>query len=307
MISLAMPTYNGGKYLRSQLDSIYAQTMVPDEVIVVDDASTDDTVSILQEYKEKYGLIYFVNDSNLGYNKNFEKAISLCSGDYIVLCDQDDVWLPEKIEKCYNLLSTFASEEPSLVSCFSSTNPEILESGAEKCEGGDWKSNFVRYTSQGCTLMFNRKLRDLLLPFPEEIIYDAYIGFSASLLGNRAYLGEKLMYYRIHGTNSFQKNTKKGKLSVLKDQLKKPVPFFFGIQRFKTLRYVRDRFGDKALPERLAYLDEVISLYEVNNFKKIAKLLRLNEMPRSMRMKAVVLLIAQTILGVKNPISQTAV
>jgi glycosyltransferase involved in cell wall biosynthesis len=92
MISLAMPTYNGERFLREQLDSIYNQTIVPDEVIVVDDCSTDGTISILEEYKKKYGLKYWVNEKNLGYNKNFEKAISLCTGDYIALSDQDDVW-----------------------------------------------------------------------------------------------------------------------------------------------------------------------------------------------------------------------
>ena len=76
MISLAMPTYNGERFLREQLDSIYNQTIVPDEVIVVDDCSTDGTISILEEYKKKYGLKYWVNEKNLGYNKNFEKAIS---------------------------------------------------------------------------------------------------------------------------------------------------------------------------------------------------------------------------------------
>src|SRR5574344_2136916 len=99
MISLALPTYNGEKYLREQLDSIFNQTMVPEEIVVVDDRSTDSTIQILEEYKQKYGLKYYINEQNLGYNKNFEKAITLCQGDYIALCDQDDVWLPEKIEK----------------------------------------------------------------------------------------------------------------------------------------------------------------------------------------------------------------
>ena len=76
MISLVMPTYNGETYLREQLDSIYGQTLVPDEVIVVDDCSTDGTVEILKEYSIKYGLKFYINDTNLGYNKNFAKGIS---------------------------------------------------------------------------------------------------------------------------------------------------------------------------------------------------------------------------------------
>ena len=78
-ISIALTTYNGAKYLREQLESIYNQTILPDEVIACDDCSSDETISILDEYKNKFGLKYYVNNVNLGYNKNFEKALSLCS------------------------------------------------------------------------------------------------------------------------------------------------------------------------------------------------------------------------------------
>jgi len=98
LISFALATYNGSKYLKEQLDSFYNQTYKNFEVIVVDDVSTDDTVKILEQYKRKYGLIYFVNSTNLGVTKNFEKAISMCSGEYIALADQDDIWLPKKLE-----------------------------------------------------------------------------------------------------------------------------------------------------------------------------------------------------------------
>ena len=118
MISIALPTYNGEKYIREQLDSIYNQTLVPDEVVVVDDCSTDNTVNILEEYSQRYGLKYFVNDSNIGYNKNFEKAIRLCAGDYIALSDQDDVWFPTKIQVSYDAISKFPKDRPALVSSF---------------------------------------------------------------------------------------------------------------------------------------------------------------------------------------------
>lgn len=98
LVSIAMATYNGEKYLKEQLDSIYAQTYKNIEVIVCDDCSSDKTVEILDEYKEKYGLKYYINEKNLGFKKNFEKAISLCSGDFIALADQDDIWIESKIE-----------------------------------------------------------------------------------------------------------------------------------------------------------------------------------------------------------------
>ena len=98
-ISLAMTTYNGEKFLREQLESIYSQTRVPDEVIVCDDNSSDGTIQILEEYRQNKGLIYYVNKPALGVNSNFYKAISLCTGDYIALSDQDDIWKCDKIKK----------------------------------------------------------------------------------------------------------------------------------------------------------------------------------------------------------------
>ena len=91
-ISVALASYNGGNYLKEQLESIYAQSLLPNEVIVCDDCSTDNSIEILNAYKEKHCLRYFINEKNLGFVKNFDKAISLCSGDYIALSDQDDVW-----------------------------------------------------------------------------------------------------------------------------------------------------------------------------------------------------------------------
>ena len=83
-VSIVMATYNGSLHLREQLDSIYSQTRIPDEVVVVDDNSTDGTLKILDEYHHKYGLLYLKNKVNLGVSRNFEKAICNCCGDYII-------------------------------------------------------------------------------------------------------------------------------------------------------------------------------------------------------------------------------
>lgn len=97
LISIALATYNGEKYLEDQLNSIYTQTYKNIEVAVTDDCSTDKTVEILEQYSKSHGLKYFVNTENLGFVKNFEKAISLCEGDFIALSDQDDVWEKDEI------------------------------------------------------------------------------------------------------------------------------------------------------------------------------------------------------------------
>ena len=98
--SVALCTYNGEKYIKYQLDSILNQTVPIDEIIICDDGSTDSTISILNSYREQYPSIFKIhtNENNLRSVKNFEKAISLCSNEFIFLSDQDDIWADHKVK-----------------------------------------------------------------------------------------------------------------------------------------------------------------------------------------------------------------
>lgn len=100
-ISVALCTYNGEKYLREQLESILSQKIPVNEIVVCDDCSSDETISILNQYREKFPALFkiYQNEENLGYVKNFEKAMSICSGEIIFLSDQDDIWDAEKVQK----------------------------------------------------------------------------------------------------------------------------------------------------------------------------------------------------------------
>ncbi len=99
-VSVVMATYNGEKYIREQLDSILAQTYPIRELIIQDDCSTDSTPAICREYESKYPNVHFFeNESNLGFNKNFQTAAMRATSDFVALSDQDDVWFPQKIEK----------------------------------------------------------------------------------------------------------------------------------------------------------------------------------------------------------------
>lgn len=107
MISIALTTYNGEKYLAKQLDTIINQTKKPDEIVVCDDLSNDSTLNILEKYKQKYNGIEWnivKNERQLGFANNFRKAINLCKGDYIFVSDQDDVWVNTKIADMINVL-----------------------------------------------------------------------------------------------------------------------------------------------------------------------------------------------------------
>jgi glycosyltransferase involved in cell wall biosynthesis len=104
-VSVVMATCNGEKYLDLQIQSILKQTLKPDEIIVCDDVSTDGTVAILEKYRQQGQLIYVVNNYRLGFVDNFKKAVGLAATtNYVSLCDQDDEWLPDKLERSVALL-----------------------------------------------------------------------------------------------------------------------------------------------------------------------------------------------------------
>ncbi len=208
-LSIALTTYNGGKFLRKQLDSIYCQTKLPDEVIVCDDGSIDDTINILEEYRQAKGLRYFINDNQLGVNRNFYKAISLCSCDYIALSDQDDIWLPTKLETTYNKLKELDGDLPVVVSSQAIDVDEECRYTSIKNDIKDYDSFFSTFininNSQGCSLMFNEVAKKIVLStcniFADKIYFDAYISYVAALLGVKYNIGKRLMLYRHHQNN----------------------------------------------------------------------------------------------------------
>ncbi len=114
-ISVAICTYNGEKYLSEQLASIAAQTRLPDEMVVCDDCSSDATPDLVEEFARSapFPVRFFRNPINLRSTKNFEHAIALCDGDFIALCDQDDIWLPEKLARQLAILESDPSWEES--------------------------------------------------------------------------------------------------------------------------------------------------------------------------------------------------
>lgn len=170
MISVAMATYNGEKYVAQQLQSIYDQTSRPDEVIIVDDRSSDETVPKIRAFIESRPEIdwkIYINEVNQGYVKNFFKAISLTKGDIIILCDQDDIWLDNKvaeIREVFNnndVLSYHADYD------MIDNKGELIE---KKCIG--YKNELERYNAYnfchrlnyaGMTTAFSSELKEELL------------------------------------------------------------------------------------------------------------------------------------------------
>lgn len=214
-VSIALCTHNGEAYLREQLASIASQSLPPREIVACDDASQDGTVSILLDFASRsaFPVHVHVNPAPLGVTKNFERAISLCSGRCIALADQDDVWRADKLERLAAALTA-----PDVQAAFS--DAAVVDAALASLGYGMWQR--VRFTPHeqrrfaagdefavllkhrivtGATLAFKSGLRDVALPIPEGWQHDAWLALAAAARGKLAAIDEPLVAYRQHGLN----------------------------------------------------------------------------------------------------------
>ena len=191
-ISIAMATYNGEKYLQQQLDSIAAQSVLPDELVVCDDCSKDDTVEILENFKNKvnFEVKILKKQINSGYIKNFARVISETKGNYIFLCDQDDFWFPNKIEV---VLKTF-KENPNIQ--LVAHNAIITDSDLKSKEVTLFNSDRENSSIvNGCITCLRRAFLDSVLPIPECYEFDSWFTTVANRLNLRYNLDTALSFY----------------------------------------------------------------------------------------------------------------
>lgn len=204
LVSIILATYNGEKYLAVQLDSLLAQTYTNMEIIATDDGSTDSTSAILNAYASRNPNIkVFINETNHGYIKNFEKGCSLSSGEYIALCDQDDYWEKDKIQKLIALIDKHA-----MVYCDSYLCLKDLSLTGRKISDVAVCKDFDNCLEQavfcriyGHATIFKRALYKIATPFLEIIPHDWWLAYNASLAGGIVFLNEPLVYYRQHESN----------------------------------------------------------------------------------------------------------
>ena len=207
-ISVALAAYNGSKFIIEQLDSILQQSIVPDEIVVCDDCSTDDTFDIVKEYSNEHPIVkVYKNDVNLGFIKNFEKAAKLCTGDYILFSDQDDIWTKDHIEILIN-----NSADADLV-CANAENMTMdgkLTGRTMKPlffhQSGDIRVDFRKMIftqyAQGATMLIKREMLLKILPFPKKMFHDIWMGFATYLAGGKVkYVPSVILHYRRWGGN----------------------------------------------------------------------------------------------------------
>ncbi len=206
IVSVAIATHNGERYLAEQLDSILSQTYSNLEIVIVDDDSVDNTLNIIKNYQEKFSNIKLIkNIINLGVVKSFELAINNCNGEFIVLADQDDVWFKNKVEVLYNNIgdcllihsdAILVNEKLQILS-----NSHMKFSKNIHCSG---ISNYLLSNNvTGCCTMLKKSFWDSIRPIPDGFYtHDHYLAIMASTKQNGIkYYPYPLVYYRQHSNN----------------------------------------------------------------------------------------------------------
>lgn len=202
-VSIAMATYNGEKFILKQLESISRQSQLPDELVICDDFSSDNTVRILEDYSKtvSFPVRIIRNNENLGFVATFNKALESTRGDLVFLCDQDDYWFGDKLE----FTCKIAGENPSC---------NLFMNNAELVDGELNPSGFFIFGQMssigqnpmdlvlGCCMAVRRELLNLCLPIPGKFsAHDVWIHEFADYLGTKMIIPKSLQYYRRHGKN----------------------------------------------------------------------------------------------------------
>jgi glycosyltransferase involved in cell wall biosynthesis len=266
LVSIALCTYNGEKYLEEQLLSLVSQSYANIEIIAVDDCSSDRTYSILKKYEEKYKIKIYQNEKNLGFVKNFEKAIGLCNGDYIALADQDDVWDLHKIEILMKHIKdhVLIYHDSELINSSGTSKGKTMLDLMNFVKGSN-PLNFLFYNCiSGHSVLFKRDLLNYFFPVPNFLFHDMWLGFVASSLGSITYVEQCLVKYRQHEETKTdllkEKNStnvpskREERIQMYRDLLEK-------IRLFKEYPYARSQDRETFHLLEKAYLKKKSSLF----------------------------------------------
>jgi len=251
LVSIPLAAFNGASYISQQISSILCQSVANFELIIIDDCSTDGTCEIVKNYLSDPRITLSVNTTNLGYKRNFEKAIKKCKGEFIALADQDDIWHPDKLAI---LLDNIASND-------------LIHSDAELIDGDNniIDSSFSRYSSKsldtsprnillngsvtGCTCMFRADILKVVLPFPTgDFVHDRWVSLVASFGGGIIYLDSPLIQYRQHTCNVSGASSSSWSFLKVKNAIFETSRVEGIMQHYSFASHVRQSFTERLFP-----------------------------------------------------------
>lgn len=288
-----MATYNGAQYIKEQIDSLLHQTRMPDEIVIVDDCSTDDTVKIIRYFQNEFPFIKLIeNKKNVGVNGNFVKALMHCNGDYIIFCDQDDIWKNEKVQVLFSKMKEIEKKGvPAIVSSSAiCVNNEMKHVGrmGPVCDNQDFRLTVLKHYSQGCTMILNRdclKFTSIIPPYNSKtkICFDYVLGLVVAFTGIKYDLCTELMYYRRHGGNvTSLSGTNKRSLKVrIKDKFQPNIVHKDFIATDELVYDYLFALGYSELP----VLEDIVKIHRSTMIKKLAIVCSLNYLSRMQRLR----------------------
>jgi glycosyltransferase involved in cell wall biosynthesis len=290
-IALLMATYNGGAFIEAQLDSLLGQTMEDWQLVVRDDGSDDDTVGKIRSYAAKDKRILLQNDDSgrLGASRSYFKLLEHGSGqaDYFMFCDQDDVWLPDKIEvtllKMREMEKRFNPRTPLLVH----TDLSVADRNLRVLAPSLWASQkldpaivglnrlLIQNNVTGCTMMINRPLAALAAPPAPVIMHDWWLALVASAFGAIGHVPRSTIVYRQHGTNDTGAKRYDYRYIAHKVTRGRKEMHASLAKTWQQACVMRDRFAAELDPEQLFLLNRYCGIGEENFFMRRFWVLRL--------------------------------
>lgn len=208
-----MATYNGEKYIREQIHSILSQLKENDEIIISDDSSTDQTISIIEKFEDSR-IKLFKSNTYRNPIYNLENALNNAKGDFIFLADQDDVWLPDKVKKTIMHIHKNNVVMSDAFLCDEDLAVKSVTLDSWRTYRAGFIQNLIKPRYLGCCMAFDKRILELILPFPLNLkAHDVWIGLMAELNGGLTYLPISLIKYRRH-KNNFSSASSKSKNSL---------------------------------------------------------------------------------------------
>jgi len=283
-ISVAMCTFNGSRFLPAQLSSIATQHRLPDELVICDDGSSDDSLAILASFvlSAPFRVRIVRNEKRLGSTKNFQKAISLCHCEVVALADQDDVWYPQKLAR---VEEEFAANPVAVFS-----DADLIDSAGEHLHERLWNSYSFSLHDQhlfaadhalailikhpvvtGATLAFRRSLANVLLPIPAGHVHDFWISFLLAACGPVQLIPEPLLQYRRHEAQQIGPGQNRLRDRLAQARKTGPAHYQSEIAKFRLLRERLER-------RRAEFRHPEVACQEID--RKVAHLRHRAHLPR---------------------------
>ncbi|MBR3249147.1 MAG: glycosyltransferase family 2 protein [Clostridia bacterium] len=303
-VDILLATYNGEKYLKCQLDSILNQTYKNIRIVINDDASTDGTAEILKEYAKKDNRINLhFNEKNLGYIKNFENLLKRVENEYFMLADQDDYWMPDKVEKSLNKIIEDKADLVFTDLEAVDENLKTITSSVVKFRGykknidmhNDYKLVFLHNCGvTGCTIITKKEHINKYIPIPQKkpMVHDWWMALMIGQNGKLSFLDETTIKYRQHKNNQVGIYGMKQKIKSADEYRQNYIKL--KLDQFSIYVENEDKFENKDIPNLakrgIAYMED-IKRKKIVNFKNYKTFFDLYNMEYPMmRLKTFVML-----------------